>query len=79
MQLHKDQVQDMRRRHLAATIELQYHQLKSLHETREGHLNKQHASEWDHQLSFARKAEKELKNKHVLELKEHPQSLRVSD
>ena len=78
MQVHKDQVQEMRRRHLASTIELQYQQLQSLHEMRTDHLNKHHASEWDNQLSYGRKADRELKKKHVLELKEHPKSLRVS-
>ena len=78
MQVHKDQVQEMRRRHLASTIELQYQQLQSLHEIRTDHLNKQHALEWDNQLAYGRKADRELKKKHVLELKEHPKSLRVS-
>lgn len=77
MQVHKDQVQEMRRRHLASTIELQYQQLRSLHEMRTDHLNKQHALEWDNQLAYGRKADRELKKKHVLELKEHPKSLRV--
>ena len=78
MQVHKDQVQEMRRRHLASTIDLQYQQLQSLHEIRTDHLNKQHALEWDNQLAYGRKADRELKKKHVLELKEHPKSLRVS-
>ena len=77
MQVHKDQVQEMRRRHLAGTIDLQYQQLHSLHEMRTDHLNKQHALEWDNQLAYGRKADRELKKKHVLELKEHPKSLRV--
>ena len=78
MQVHKDQVQEMRRRHLDSTIDLQYQQLRSLHDIRTDHLNKQHALEWDNQLAYGRKADRELKKKHVLELKEHPKSLRVS-
>ena len=78
MQLQKDQVQEMRRRHLANTIELQYQQLQALQELRIDHLNRQHAFEWDNQLSFGRKADRELKKKHILELKEHPVILRVS-
>lgn len=77
MQVHKDNGQEMRRRHLASTVELQYQQLRALHETRTDHLNKQHTSEWDNQLSYSKKAERELRKKHVLELKEHPKSLRV--
>ena len=67
----------MWRRHLSSTIELQYQQLRALHEMRNEHLAKQHASEWDNQLAYSKKAERELRKKHVLELKEHPKSLRV--
>lgn len=77
MQVHKDQVQEMRRRHLSNTIELQYQQLRSLHEMRTEHLTRQHASEWDNQLSYSKKRERELRKKHFLELKEHPKSLKV--
>lgn len=79
MQSHKDQVQEMRRRHLCSTIELQYHQLQSLHDVRMDHLSKQHASEWDNQLAYSKKADRELRKKHVLELKEHPKSLKMSE
>ena len=78
MQTHKDSVQDVKQRHLASTIDLQYQQLKSLHEMRSEHLNRQHASEWDNQLAYTKKAERELRKKHVIEQKEHPKSLRVS-
>ena len=77
MQVFKDQLQEMLRRHLGATIELQYQQLKALHEMRIDHLNKQHESEWENQLAYSKKAERELRKKHVLELKEHPKSLKV--
>lgn len=78
MQTHKDSTQDVKQRHLASTIELQYQQLKALHEMRTDHLNRQHASEWDNQLSYTKKAERELRKKHLIEQKEHPKSLRVS-
>lgn len=77
MQLHKERVQHMRKRHLESRIEMQYEHLKALHEMRTEHLNKQHALEWDNQLSYSKKAEKELRKKHVMELKQHPKSLRV--
>ena len=77
MQVHKDQVQEMRRRHLSNTIELQYQQLRALHEMRNDHLSRQHALEWDNQLAYSKKGERELRKKHVLELKEHPKSLKV--
>ena len=78
MQTHKDCTQEIKQRHLASTIELQYQQLKSLHEMRAEHLSRQHASEWDNQLSYTKKAERELRKKHLIEQKEHPKSLRVS-
>ena len=78
MQTHKDTTQEMKQRHLANTIELQYQQLKALHEIRTEHLNNQHATEWDYQLSYTRKKERELNKKHIIEQKEHPKSLRVS-
>lgn len=78
MQTHKDSVQEVKRKHLSSTIEVQFHQLKSLHDMRAEHLSRQHASEWDNQLSYTKKAERELRKKHLIELKEHPKSLRVS-
>ena len=78
MQLHKERVQLMRKRHLESRIDLQHEHLKALHEMRTEHLNKQHALEWDNQISYSKKAEKELRKKHVMELKQHPKSLRVS-
>ena len=79
MQLHKERVQDMRRRHLLLIIELQSEQLTSLHEMRTDHLNRQHSLEWDNQIAYSKKAERELRKKHVLELKQHPKSLRVRE
>jgi len=46
---------------------------------RNEHLGKQHASEWDNQLAYSKKAEREMRKKHVLELKEHPKSLKVKE
>ncbi|CAI8037800.1 Serine/threonine-protein kinase TAO3 [Geodia barretti] len=35
--------------------------------------------EWDNQLAYSKKADREMRKKHVLELKEHPKSLKVSE
>ena len=78
MQLHKERVQLLRKRYLESRIGLQCEHLKALHEMRTEHLNKQHMLEWDNQLSYSKKVEKELRKKHVMELKQHPKSLRVS-
>ena len=77
MQIHKDSTQETKQRQLSCTIELQNQELRSLHEMRMEHLGRQHASEWDNQLSYTKKAERELRKRHVIELKEHPKSLRV--
>lgn len=77
MQTHKDQSHDLKRKHLSNTVELQYYQLQALHEVRNEHLARQHASEWDNQIAYSKKAERELRKKHVLELKEHPKSMKV--
>ena len=63
MQAHKDALQEMRCRHLASTIELQYQKLCALHDMRLDHLGKQHASEWDNQLAYSKKVERELRKK----------------
>jgi thousand and one amino acid protein kinase len=41
------------------------------------HLNRQHTLEWDNQIAYSKKAERELRKKHVLELKQHPKSLKI--
>ena len=78
-QTRKDNSQESRRKHISNTIDVHYQQLRSLHEIRADHLNREHASEWDNQLEYSKKAEKRMRKKHVLELKEHPKILKVSD
>jgi thousand and one amino acid protein kinase len=78
MQLHKDQVKEMRQKHLTMVIELQFEQLRALHEMRTEHLNRQHTLEWDNQIAYSKRAERDMRKKHVLELKQHPKSLKVT-
>ena len=78
IQLHKEHLQSMHKSHLESRIDVQYEQLKALHKMRTEHLNKQHALEWDNVILETKKAEKELKKKHTIELKQYPKSLRVS-
>ncbi len=77
MQLHKERVQEMRTKNMSATVSLQIQQLTSLYDMRIDHLSKQHALEWDNQIAYSKKAERELKKKHVLEVKQHPKGLKV--
>ena len=78
MQLHKERVQDLRTKNSLSTIKIQTQQLSALYDMRIDHLNKQHALEWDNQIAYSKKADRELKKKHVLELKQHPKGLKVN-
>lgn len=78
MQLHKERVQEMKKKHLQATIDLRQKQLTTLYEMKTEHLNKQHYLEWDNQIAYSKKADRELKKKHVSELKQHPKGLKVN-
>ncbi len=77
MQLRKDGVQEMKRKHLVAKVEQQTRQLTVLYEMKTDQLNKQHCLEWDNQIAYSKKAERELRKKHVSEQKQHPKDLKV--
>ena len=77
MQLHKERVQEMKRKHTASRIELRTRQMESMYEMKTDHLNKQHCLEWDSQIAYSNKAKKELKRKHAQEQKQQPKELKV--
>ena len=41
------------------------------------HLESQHATEWANQQEYSKRTGKELQKKHLMELKQHPKSLKV--
>lgn len=42
------------------------------------HQESQHATEWINQQEYSKRRGKELQKKHLVELKQHPKSLKVS-
>jgi thousand and one amino acid protein kinase len=78
-QQHKDQYHQMKQRHLESTIELNYKQLRAVQAMRLDHLERQHSTEWANQQDYSKRTEKELRKKHLLELKQHPKSLKVKE
>lgn len=78
MQLHKERVQEIKKKQLQAINSLRLRQLTALYDMKTEHLNKQHYLEWDNQIAYSKKADRELKKKHVSELKQHPKGLKVN-
>lgn len=65
-------------RHHERTQELEYRQQKAVHTLREEQVRSQHDTELENQQEYMRRAERELKKKHALELKQQPKSLKVN-
>ena len=64
-------------RHHDQTQELEYRQQKAVHAMREEHVRSMHATELSNQEEYMRRARRELRKKHALELKQQPKSLKV--
>lgn len=66
-------------RHHEKTQELEYKQQKAVHALREEQVLRQHQTELQNQNDYMLRAERELRKKHALELKQQPKSLKVSN
>ena len=64
-------------RHHDQTQELEYRQQKAVHAMREEHVRSMHTTELNNQHEYMRRAQRELRKKHALELKQQPKSLKV--
>ena len=64
-------------RHHESTQELEYKHLQAIHRLRDDQMRKQHQTELTNQKEYTLRAERELKRKHTLEVKQQPKSLRV--
>lgn len=64
-------------RHHEKTQELEYRQQKAVHQLREQQLQRQHDTELSNQHEYMQRAERELRKKHALQLKQQPKSLKV--
>ena len=57
-------------RHHEQTHELESKQQRSVHHLREDHINRQHSTELTNQEEYMKRAQRELKKKHGLEIKQ---------
>lgn len=73
-----EQAHNMLLRHHEKTQELEYRQQRAVHALREDQVHRQHATELSNQQDYMHRAERDLRKKHALELKQQPKSLKVS-
>lgn len=73
-----EQAHAMLLRHHEKTQELEYRQQRAVHSLREDQVQRQHATELCNQQDYMQRAERDLRKKHALELKQQPKSLKVS-
>jgi thousand and one amino acid protein kinase len=72
-----EQAHSMLLRHHEKTQELEYRQQKAVHQLREEQVQRQHDTELSNQHEYMQRAERELRKKHALQLKQQPKSLKV--
>ena len=77
MQKHKDLAQDMRMRHHKCMADLELKQMGAVHNLKRQHLEGQQQAEWTDQMEYNRRRERELRKKHLTELRQQPKSLKV--
>ena len=65
-------------RHDESTQELEQRQLKTLQKLRMDLIRLQHQTELENQIEYNNRRERELHRKHVLELRQQPKNLKVS-
>lgn len=78
LQSQKDQAHFMLLRHHQCTQDLEYKQLKSMHQLRKDQQSHLHETERDNQTEYNKKAEMELQKKHLLEIRQRPKTLKVN-
>ena len=76
-QTQKEQENQMLLRHHELTQELECKQLTMLQRLRDEHMRKQHQTELANQQEYTARAQRELKHKHAIEVKQMPKSLKV--
>lgn len=65
-------------RHDESTQELEHRQLKTLQKLRMDLIRLQHQTELENQIEYNNRRERELRRKHVLELRQQPKNLKVT-
>ncbi|XP_056325076.1 serine/threonine-protein kinase TAO2 isoform X2 [Danio aesculapii] len=66
-------------RHHESTQELEFRQLAQVQRTRADLIRTQHQTELTNQMEYNKRREQELRQKHAVEVRQQPKSLRVSD
>lgn len=74
-----EQAHSMLLHHHEKTQELEYRQQKAVHQLREDQVVRQHQTEQQNQHDYMTRAERDLKKKHALELKQQPKSLKQKE
>ncbi|XP_061082982.1 serine/threonine-protein kinase TAO2-like isoform X1 [Conger conger] len=78
-QTQKDLECAMLLRHHESTQELEFRQLASVQRTRADLIRTQHQTELTNQLEYNKRREQELRQKHAVEVRQQPKSLKVSE
>ena len=76
-QAQLDYAHKMLLRHHESTQDLEYKHLNSIHERRDDQQGKQHRTELINQKEYSKRVQRELKNRHGMEVKQQPKSLKV--
>lgn len=77
-QTQKDLEHAMLLRHHESMQELEVRQLSTIHKMRTELIRLQHQTELTNQLEYNKRRERELRRKHVMEVRQQPKSLKVS-
>ena len=64
-------------RHHDSTQDLEYKHQADVHRLRDDQMRRQHQTELTNQKEYTVRAERELKRKHSMEVKQQPKSLKV--
>lgn len=64
-------------RHHESTQELEFRQLSSVQRTRAELIRTQHQTELTNQMEYNKRREQELRQKHAMEVRQQPKSLKV--
>ncbi|XP_065663747.1 serine/threonine-protein kinase TAO3 isoform X2 [Hydra vulgaris] len=79
LQAQKDRAHQMLLHHHKCTEELEFSQIKEMHDLRLEQQKMLHATEWDNQMEYNKKAELDLQKKHLLELRQRPKNLKAQE
>lgn len=77
-QTQKDLECAMLLRHHESTQELEFRQLSSVQRTRADLIRTQHQTELTNQMEYNKRREQELRQKHTVEVRQQPKSLKVT-